>query len=513
MFPTLKNTSKSVAIYAWVFLFGPFAVSALAEEPIKTIEIPASAEGWRNAAQTDIKAAYQELLNNHPGVYDPSNPAFRDLLSKAQSTGLELAAKVTNPAGYVATFERFSAILNDGHAGAYPKLDDKTLPQVQWPGFITVWRGQGLLVYASEPGGPAVESEVVSCDGQPIKTLIERNVFDYRGRANIDGMWWVHARKVFYDTGNPFISRPKVCTFRHEGRMSEIVLSYRATNQNFDTWRNESYNGDELPIGVSEPSPGLKWIALPNFQPDDAGVNAYHAMFNSIANNRADYLKADAIVLDLRQNQGGSSEWPELAASALWGKDRLERRLGAYFSKVEIWWRANAETADHVRSIVKSLREQKLEGTASAFAPIASGIESAAKAGNPFYVDRTPPETPMRDPSLDLPTDPPALTRPVYVIVPGQCASACNDAIDMFTRFSNVKLVGAPSSNDSYYMEVRVKRVPSGLAQVVLPTKIWVGRPRGPNDFYKPNLAVTSMDWSTQTFMKVILDDLKQSKP
>ncbi len=60
-------------------------------------------------------------------------------------------------------------------------------------------------------------------------------------------------------------------------------------------------------------------------------------------------------------------------------------------------------------------------------------------------------------------------------------ASACLDALDVFTRFSNTKLMGAPSSTDSTYMDIRTRPVPSGLASVVIPNKVYGNLPRANN--------------------------------
>jgi len=98
----------------------------------------------------------------------------------------------------------------------------------------------------------------------------------------------------------------------------------------------------------------------------------------------------------------------------------------------------------------------------------------------------------------------------VYVIVPGQCVSACLDALDYFTMFPNTKLIGAPSSADSTYMEVRYQMLESGLAKVVIPNKIYVGRPRAAGQFYLPQISVNDLVWSTETFLKVIEADLKR---
>jgi hypothetical protein len=100
----------------------------------------------------------------------------------------------------------------------------------------------------------------------------------------------------------------------------------------------------------------------------------------------------------------------------------------------------------------------------------------------------------------------------VYVIVPGQCASACLDAVDTFTRFPNTKLIGAPSSADSTYMEVRTQKVASGLALVLIPNKMYVNRPRANGQGYVPAIYVNDPVWSVDVFRKVVEDDLARRR-
>jgi hypothetical protein len=135
------------------------------------------------------------------------------------------------------------------------------------------------------------------------------------------------------------------------------------------------------------------------------------------------------------------------------------------------------------------------------FVPV---FEAAVTRGDKYLVEPDIPES-----SSATKTDEPSeLHTPVYVIVPGQCASACLDAIDYFKRFPNTKLIGAPSSADSTYMEVRNPKLPSGMAYAIIPMKIYVDRPRGKGVFYQPDIEMRDFDWSTANFLKRVEADL-----
>jgi hypothetical protein len=52
-----------------------------------------------------------------------------------------------------------------------------------------------------------------------------------------------------------------------------------------------------------------------------------------------------------------------------------------------------------------------------------------------------------------------------------------------------VKLIGADTSGDGSYMEVRSEKLPSGLAELVFPQKVVRGSGRGSLESYKADVA------------------------
>jgi hypothetical protein len=463
-----------------------------------------NAPDWRALAAADIEAAYTETRANHPGMFDPKNPNFPKLLEMARAEALKLARKSTNAAGFEASLTRFKAVLNDGHAGAYASLPDSLSPQIKWPSFVAAWRGDAMYVFKSASGGPPEGSQILSCDKLPVKTLVERNHFRFANGREIPGEWWSGARRLFVDDGNPFVVLPKTCLFRHSGKAQLRTLRWSAIPDYYQTWKNGSANGDMLPIGMEERAPGIFWYALPDFQPDDPGTAAYKKLYANTAANREKLLGARAIVLDLRFNQGGSSNWSKMLAKQLWGDARVDRSLKDYFAKTQTWWRPTTGNLTAVKEFIPLLEQQGDPESAAmvkVFMPI---FEAAVQRGDKYLVEPDIPEGALSAKA----DDPSELKVPVYVIVPGQCASACLDAIDYFKRFPNTKLIGAPSSADSTYMEVRNPKLPSGMAYAIIPMKMYVDRPRGKGVFYQPDIEMRDFDWSTANFLKRIKTDL-----
>jgi hypothetical protein len=484
------------------------AMAALCAAPARPA-LPQTGAQWREAARQDIDEALRLMRENHPGAYDPANPAFLANLEKAGQRALALAARVDGPATYLAAIDAFDAALGDGHALIAPEFDAGAQITRRWPGFVTVWREAGLFVYASEPGGPPAGAQVLACDGKPVRQVIADKVFSFEGRSNEAGRWWSRAYLLFVDAGNPFIELPQRCRFVHEGKTFEQDLTWRPLTEQASTWLKDSYNGQTLPVGLTEPRKGLFWVAMPTFDPDEAQREAYRAMVSQVESGRQRFLEADAIVIDLRQNHGGSSTWSYAFAGALWGEDRVKRRMEAIEAKTETWWRASRDNTRYVRSLIRRYIDEKRPDDVEWAQENSAGMRAALARGDKYYVEKEdPPAVTLEDSGKDLPTDPPPFTRPVYVIVPGQCASACLDALDTFTLFPNTILIGAPSSADSTYMEVRRQKLRSGLGSVIIPNKMYVNRPRANGQVYLPAIYVNDLDWSLETFRRVVEQDL-----
>ncbi|MFC5478847.1 S41 family peptidase [Massilia suwonensis] len=470
--------------------------------------LPATPDSWRAAARGDIEAAVQVTRENHPGAHDPTNPSFLARIEDARRHGLALAARVEDAAGYVAAVEAFNARIGDGHAGMRVMIDEAALPPPRWPGFVSAWRGDALYVYASRPGEPPVGSKLLGCDGRPGEQLIRENVFAFGGRVEEAGQWWTEAPRLFVDTHNPFVALPQRCRFEGQGKAFEHTLAWRPFDAEARRWRQESESLDVHPVGMSEPRPKLVWVAMPTFHPNEAERSAYRAMTRDAAENRARWLALDAVVIDLRKNGGGNSAWSHDFARALWGRERVDRALADFSARSEVWWRASPANTDYVDLIVQVLARQGQPGQAAWAREQAAGMRAALARGEPYYVQK-------KDASASVAAAPdatPPFTRPVYVVVPGDCASSCLDALDAFTRFPNTTLIGAPSSADSTYMEVRRHPLASKLARVMVPNKMYVNRGRANGQFYPAAIEVRDLVWSSETLLETVERDLAQRR-
>lgn len=181
----------------------------------------------------------------------------------------------------------------------------------------------------------------------------------------------------------------------------------------------------------------------------------------------------------------------------------MQAAKAAYFRGVEIWWRTEPENIARLRGFAANARAAGDTGSADRLTARADGMAAAAARGELLFVQR------LGDgPAGPVPA--PRRLPPVYVLIHGMCASACLDGVDIFRLFPNVRLIGAPTSADSNYMEVAIAPLPSGRASVVMPDKIWVNRPRASGEVYRPDIAVNDLVWSAGLFLDRIERDLRR---
>lgn len=456
---------------------------------------------WRNAAREDVIAAYEIFRHHHPGMFDPHNPGFPNQLRRARDGALQFAGRAYDAEGHMRALALFSAVLADGHARVQASYSGHG--DVFWPGFRTAWRGDALHVLSPVDNGPAQDSVLLGCDGKDARTVIRNAAFSFYGRPAEPGQWWQAAPSTFQRVKSPYERLPHLCRFRGpEGRVRAYTLKWQPVPHDLLQAWFETGSKTE-PVGLSQPRRGMYLITLTTFSPDDEGRAQYERLFRDIDRNIASIAAARAVVIDLRNNGGGSSSWGERVADHLWGEPAVKTKLSLYFRNTQVWWLADTPNVQHFHQFAAEFRAQGRSKDAAELDDVARHLSTAVNDGKRFYVE---------DFGASFGTGKgdvaPRQLPPVYVITDGGCASACLDALDVFTQFPRVKLVGAPTSADSNYLDIRFQPLPSDRGVVILPTKIWVGRPRRAGEVYRPDIPVNDLDWTTTTMLDHIERDL-----
>lgn len=327
---------------------------------------------------------------------------------------------------------------------------------------------------------------------------MRKTIFSFHGQVEQPGHWWNQGRRLLIDDGNPFLPKIKSCDFVNvNGATYSVQLTWSVRPQNVRQHLANAFNGDELPIGLHWANKDIAWIAMPTFSPNEQQQADYRKLFADLAKQRVQLLTAKAVILDLRHNQGGSSFWSLKVAEQLWGQQIVSYRREKANAKTQVWWRASKENTEYVESLKAVLKDQP--EMYEMVKEVSAGMQLSLNKGDAFYVEHNqPPEQSLVEvTSSDF-------QNKAIVIVPGQCGSACLDAVDTFKLFSNTALFGAPSSSDSTYMEVRLIDTPSGLSKVIIPNKVYIDRPREKGFYYQPDIPYYGLEWTTKALLKQV---------
>lgn len=452
----------------------------------------------REQTREDILDAYAILAEHHPGMQNPFDPEFAHRLETARDEALRQAQAANTEVDRFLAVQVINKTLADGHARVQIAFNGGMGLR---PGFDAAWRGDGLYVTSNQPL-PSRGAKLLSCDGEAAIGLIEEEVFRASGRPAEAGQWWVSAGGFFSRGDLSVKPAPEICRFQSiDGGFETVELQWRRPTREGFIARIEAAQPD--PLGMRLTDDGLRWITLSSFSPGPEGIAEYERIFAELDALIDTPQLARAIVLDLRGNKGGSSSWSRKIANRLWGEEAVAWAMANYFRETEIWYLADEGNIEHFGTLAPELRELGLPDIAD-WAEEMHGSLSAARDSDETFYRQHFGEDLLADAEPTMPRDLP----PVYVITDGACASACLDAVDTFTQFEGVTLVGAPTSADTEYLEVRRENLPSGRGLVILPTKIWVRRPREAGEVYHPDLLVTDLDWTTESMAQAILNDL-----
>lgn len=443
------------------------------------------ANSWKSALLTDAQALHDTFLDSHPGAVDRENPAFRPALAAGLAQARQRAQTVDSYGGYWWALREYVAAFNDGHVSA---RETEKAPKVSadWPSFLTRERGGRQVVAARGEGasGPPMGAVLVSCDGRPAAELLKDNVGRFRGRWELEGQREAHSWRLFIDAGNPFIARPTSCVFEQDGRTQTYRLVWTSlSDEALHAQANKVSATFRTGVGLRPFGDGGLWLSAGTFSAGSAEGAKLESLVKQLTGDRAALQAAEAIVLDVRGNSGGSSEWGRRIASALWGEANA---AAATPRSGGVDWRASEANIAEMRTMTAkggSLLMRAWAGNAIA------GMRKARAAGQPLWRETSPLAGLFRGGRGAKPgsVDPSKfVTRArVYVLTDAACASACLDALDVWKRLGAIH-VGRETSADSLYMEVRDQALPSGYAQVSVPMKVYRGRVRGLNEPHRP---------------------------
>lgn len=449
-----------------------------------------SPDGWRKRLETDAHAMHDAIQAHHPGPFDSGNPGFSRLLDSGLARALERAQDTRDFGGYWWALREYQASFDDGHLQLATQPGAPTLP-ARWPGFLTRYdAGRHVVAVgaAQEASLPEEGAELIACDGIAADALAEQLVGHFRGRWSLESQRLEHGGRLFIDAANPWITPPQRCQFRVQGQPRDYTLQWRELpDAEFEPMLARTQAGARTSIGLrgTYGNRGL-WLSMGRFD-GNPGSEAYGqltALMQQLRDEKR-VASADFVVLDVRGNGGGSSHWSRLIAEQLWGDARVQaQKIGSD----AVDWRASPENLAYIEKIRTQIGQQaQPDPQVMEWADtVIAGLKQSLAQSRPLWRQTDSDDT-------DQPSTPkqPARLKPgarVYILADGSCASACLDALDLWKALGAAQL-GRTTSADTVYMEIRGHRMPSSLAAIGVPMKVYRGRPRGNNQPYEPDLA------------------------
>lgn len=454
----------------------------------------AAPRDWAAALRADAQAYHDQIVDNHPGIYNKLDPGFIRRNDAGLALALRRAARVHDYGGYLWAMRGYVASFDDGHVAL--DITQPTELPINWPGFLTGFDGAGKQVVRTRSNDVdlPIGAELSSCDQVPADSLAERNVGTFLGRWTLASQREIHGGQLFLDAGNPYIARPARCRFIVDGRSREATLKWRPLpDADFDAHFAATAPRARPRFGARTLADGTRWYSMPDFEgsPKGAAAKALVPMIAEMKRDRAAVVAAPRILLDLRGNSGGSSDWSRQVAVVLWGQAAVN---GVDLRSEGIDWRAstaNLATMEQYRSKWRNASEISPQSKAWADR-IAAGMASARAKGEPLWRETIASRPPV--PAGEAMAKPAAR---FFVLTDWGCASACLDAVDLWKALGATQ-VGQETSADSLYMDIRQVPLPSGFARAVVPMKVYHGRPRGsnvparPSHFYAGNIQNTA---------------------
>ena len=454
---------------------------------------PTTPDEWRATATRDLDAIRSIIATDTPIGASVAGPSYDAWFAAGYAQAQERLPQVTGAAGYYYTLAGYVNGFHDPHLSLRAT---RAVAPPRWPGFVATRSGDAVVVSwrdEADASAPPLGARIVSCDGATLDALAARNVFPFLLNAALPGDRRRAAPRLFLDTGNPFAPPPQACVFDHNGAQRTLALNWRPL-PNPPTAFNAAFNdaglGPSTSFGLADPAPGVVWIGVPSFA-QDAHISPQLSSLMHQVQQRGDALRnGRAIVIDLRGNTGGNSDWARRLAQSVFGADYIAS-MGPINPGGAAVWRASPGNLAYWQNFNDEAQRQVTASTrVGAWSrDVVQGLERAVNRREAIWRQGGANSNGGGGLTQRRPQGASPFPARVYVLSNGSCVSSCLDFMDVALQVPGVQLIGAPTSADGALAEVRAVDLPSGEARFVFAQKIMVGRGRGAMEYYTADVA------------------------
>jgi len=440
---------------------------------------------WPALARADLDAVHQAIADNHPGVIDRENPAFKAWMDKGYAEAQARAARAASLGEVQQLLARYIAGFADGHMAISFNHQNA---RFTWPGIMVTRQGPRYVVsYAAKEWPvalPAVGAQLLSCDGRAADTIANEDLapalFNLTTSDSVKGRL---ARFLFTNDELAPHSEYARCVFDGPGTggKQEIALKWTSIWRDDFAARWDSANPQvKKNTTITEVAPGKWWVHLPQFQPNpeqEAEIKAVIARMPSLRS-------AGVIVFDIRGNGGGNSQWGKDVLEALYGKAYLDDLETKAADHGYAEWRVSRDNLAAVDNVLPRLKQQFAADApiVTEFAGVSTRMKVALASGQSFVRQSEPA------PARALTGAEPLTKARVALVTDANCASSCLNFADDALLLPGIRHFGYTTGADTVYMDVRPVVLPSGLARMVVAQKVNRGYKRGNNQPYVPHV-------------------------
>ncbi len=459
---------------------GALAIAlALAAAPLAAQPQDVAGQAWNALARADVEAALALIRDSHPGAApELGDRQFQERLAAARANAERRLPLVKDYHGHAALLNGLANEFRDGHVWSNPLLSS---PRRSWAGIVMARSGGQWIVGAQvkAQGEPDLEgARLLSCDGVEAGRFARERTGTFYAHPEVEADMARNAYTLLLADKNPFVQRAATCRFQlGDGRIVDHRLQWRdVRTASLQEAASRSYRPAQAGLGLSAFAGG-HWIELGGLGNEAAQV------VEAVRTQQAALRASPMVVVDLRGNSGGNSQYAMDVARSLVGDARVAAADRPTSACSGAFWRVSADNLEALRRFVASLpAERRPEWQAQAddmaealgagrtFSPALPAC--AREAGNP-------PPAPARLP-------PSAMAGRLVLVTDRACFSSCLIAADLFRRLGALH-VGEATDMSTRYMEVREIVLPSGLRTFSTLQKVALGL----GDFgpYEPRVA------------------------
>ncbi len=443
--------------------------------------VPAHSAGtppdWSAMSTRDLAAMHTLIEDNHPGPVDDQNPGFKTWLQNGVSSLRPQALAARTEHDYRQVLLTYANGFADGHLDVRFDHPEHEL----WPGFLTRTEtvgGPTRVMLVDDAPGIAPGDVLLGCGARSASDLLtERVLRPLTNPAQPQRLILTSPWLTVIDADDA-VDRTPTCRIATAGPRT-VPIRWRPIDAASLSRRIEQASGIVVPpLGLRRI--GDVWlISLPSFTWTGPDAARMRAMVATLRDHAPELHAARHVVIDLRGNGGGNSQWGDDVAAALWGRALVDAVDASGDGTVD--WRVSPRNRDTIRREAAGMRTDGHAAEATEWDGLARRMSQALKTGRPLLRVADPPST-------SAPTAPSPFARRVLVLTEPHCASACLDFVDLLDRLPGTERIGLPTGADTDYLDLASAPLPSGQATLDYAMKVYRRRARGVNVAYQPAL-------------------------